>query len=503
MTGTPAVPQTAEEFEELLGDTGRIGAALADGSFPGMVKDYAQKWSTKNEEMVAQFREQLQLGMQNFLQDQAQQGFRPAAGFRPGGPALTGRDARKARAVARSPMRAAAMQADKQALFNGRAMGAAVDDEDYAESFGRFMYAIFKAEKDATQRGDKDAIARVQDFKAKLESARLRNAMAERIPSEGGFLVPETLRSEILMVALETAVVRPRARVIPMDSLRVPLPSIDDISHANSVYGGVQAFWTEEGAALSASAPSWGRVVLEAKKLTAYTAIPNELLQDTVTPLDDWFNAFFPEAVSWFEDVAFISGSGVGEPQGLLNAPCAVRVPVGTDNFIVFNDIAKAFSRMWPRSLSKAVWLCSPDTLVNLLQLAMSAVDGGTTVAPPLFLQSYQAQDYPGGGNGDGVNYTLMGRPLIVTEKAPSSTSGNTTTPGALTFVDLSYYLLGDRQAMQVASSDEYLFGQDMVAYRVIERLDGRMWLQSAITPENGSSNTLSPLVKIDTTATS
>ena len=168
----------------------------------------------------------------------------------------------------------------------------------------------------------------------------------------------------------------------------------------------------------------------------------------------------------------------------------------------MFNDIAKAFARMWPRSLGKAVWLCSPDMLVNLLELAMSAADGGTTVAPPLFLQSYQAQDYPGGGNGDGVNYTLMGRPLIVTEKMPSSGDGNTTVPGALTFVDLSYYLLGDRQAMQVASSDEYLFGQDMVAYRVIERLDGRMWLQQSIVPENGSANTLSPLVKIDTTAT-
>lgn len=109
----------------------------------------------------------------------------------------------------------------------------------------------------------------------------------------------------------------------------------------------------------------------------------------------------------------------------------------------------------------------------------------------------------PGGGSGDGVNYRLFGRPLIVTEKMPSSGSGNSTTPGALTFVDLSYYLLGDRQSMQVASSDEYLFGQDMVAYRVIERLDGRAWLRSAITPENGSTNTLSPVVKIDTTATS
>ena len=42
---------------------------------------------------------------------------------------------------------------------------------------------------------------------------------------------------------------------------------------------------------------------------------------------------------------------------------------------------------------------------------------------------------------------------------------------------------------MQIASSDEYLFANDQVAFRVIERLDGRFWLQSAITPENGCAN--------------
>src|SRR5208282_5449222 len=136
--------------------------------------------------------------------------------------------------------------------------------------------------------------------------------------------------------------------------------------------------------------PSFSRVVLEAKKLTAYTTIPNELLQDSVTPLDTWFNSFFPEAIAWFEDVAFIgsatTGTGVGEPQGFLNAPAAVTVTRGTQYHILFNDIAKAYSRMWPASLNSAVWICSPDVLVELMQLAMLSDGSGTTVAPPLWL---------------------------------------------------------------------------------------------------------------------
>ena len=300
------------------------------------------------------------------------------------------------------------------------------------------------------------------------------------------------------MVALETAVVRPRARIIPMDSLRVPLPAIDDTSHATSVYGGVVGYWTEEGAALSATAPAFQRFVLEARKLTAYTTIPNELLQDSITPLDTWFNMFFPRAISWFEDIAFISGTGTGEPQGFLNAPAAITITKTTANRVRFTDIAKMYSRMWPASLKSAVWICSPDVIADLLQQAVTE-PGGTAVAPPLWLQSLQSTGAPGGGSNDGVNYMLMGRPLIVSEKLPTMLSGNSTQAGALTFVDLSYYLVGDRMSMQIASSDQYLFANDLMAYRIIERLDGRFWLQSAITPAGTNGSTLSPLVLLQT----
>ena len=502
---TIAIPETVEQLEELFNDDKALGKILAEGQLAAFNKAYMDKaLEKKTAELGPQMREQMQLGYQQFLQDQEAKGFRPmaGAGWRGypgnGGPGI--KSERAAMAAARSRRPDAAYQIDKQRLFNDRAIGAKLNEEAYAKSLAEFSYAVYRGEEAAAKRGDTGEVERLRGFKRNLA-----NALSERIPAEGGFLVPEDLRSEILMVALETAVIRPRARVIPMDSLRVPLPSIDDTSHASSVFGGVVGYWTEEGAALATSAPSFSRVVLEAKKLTAYTTIPNELLQDSVTPLDTWFNMFFPEALAWFEDIAFIggatTGTGAGEPQGILNAPAAIKVAAGTTNHIKFNDIAKAYSRMWPASLNRAVWLCSPDVLVELLQLALSEDGSGTTVAPPLWLQSMSAEGTPGGGNGDGYHYTLMGRPLIVTEKMPSSGSGNTTTAGALTFVDLSYYLLGDRQSMQIASSADYLFASDLMAYRVIERLDGRFWLQSAITPANGSANTLSPLVLIDSTS--
>lgn len=506
MKGQVEIPETSEELEELLNDDQRLEDILKNGQWAEFTTAYmARAMENKRAELGAQMREQLQLGMQDFLRAQAEGGYAPA--FRPGGTqAGNRRDRRMQAAIARARRKLpdAEWQAEKQCAFSPHAMGAAVDDEPYAESIRAFMYAMWKAEPVAKDHGDTETLQKIAGYKKKLYEAlahgRPSNAgMAERIPAEGGFLVPEVLRSEILMIALEQAVIRPRARVIPMDSLRVPLPSIDDKDHSSNVYGGVAAYWTAEGATLAASAPRWGRVDLEARKLTAYTTIPNELLQDAVTPLDTWFNLFFPRAMAWFEDVAFVSGTGVGEPQGFLNSPAAIKINSATTNSVNFVDIAKMYSQMWPASLNSAVWLCSPEVLYYLLQLAVKEAGSGTTVAPALWLQQYQATGAPGGSGGNGVNFMLLGRPLIVSEKMPSPSSSNTTLSGALSFVDLDYYLLGDRQSMQIATSEEYLFASDLVAYRVIERLDGRIWQQDAITPQNGSANKLSPVVLLDT----
>jgi hypothetical protein len=50
---------------------------------------------------------------------------------------------------------------------------------------------------------------------------------------------------------------------------------------------------------------------------------------------------------------------------------------------------------------------------------------------------------------------------------------------------------------MRAESSPHVKFQNDITAYRVTERADGRGWLQSAITPKNGS-NTLSPFVTLE-----
>jgi HK97 family phage major capsid protein len=315
--------------------------------------------------------------------------------------------------------------------------------------------------------------------------AKIEAAMSSTDPGSGGFLIPEEFRATLMSVALESAVVRPRATVIPMNSLRVAMPIVDVTSNVSSVYGGIVGYWTEEGAALVQSQPAFGRVVLEAKKLTAYTEVPNELRRDSAISVEMFLNEIMPRGIAWYEDVAFMFGSGAGEPLGVFNALNNAIVVQAAEtgqaaSTVVWENIVGMYARMLPTSLNNAVWVVSPAVLPQLFTMGMIVGTGGSWVGP--VVNSF--------GTGTPV-LTLLGRPIIISEKV-----SNLTTQGDVNFVDFGQYLVGDRMQMEAEVSTDYKFGNDLTAYRFIERVDGRPWLQSAITPRNGGP-ALSPYVQL------
>lgn len=322
-----------------------------------------------------------------------------------------------------------------------------------------------------------------KDVELSRQLAQLQNSMSSIKGSDGGFLIPEILRAELLQVALETAIVRPRARVIPMDSLTVPFPMVDSTSNVSSVYGGITGYWTEEGATLTESNPRFGRVTLNAHKLALYTEIPSELIQDSRPSMTALVDQMFPEAMAWFEDIGFSLGGGVGEPLGWMNADAMVQVDRtgSSSGTVVWTDVVNVYSRMLPQSLGRAVWVVAPDVFPALATMTVGNV--------PVWIGNS-----PSGGGASSPWGTLLGRPMIVSEKAKALG-----TAGDINFVDFGFYLVGDRQAMSARQSDDYKFKNDVTAFRVLERVDGRPWLPSAITPQNGSTNTLSPFVQLTT----
>ena len=315
----------------------------------------------------------------------------------------------------------------------------------------------------------------------KAFDSRLK-VLGEGIGDQGGFLVPEEFRAELLRNTLEASVIRGRARVIPMAGLTLRIPSIRDTTHASTVYGGVSGYWIPESGTITQSEPTFSQVTLTSKKLIGGTRISNELLRDSAIALEPLIGGLFSEAIAYFEDDSFINGIGGGQPLGILNADALISVAKETGQAattLTVENVVKMYSRMMPRSIPNSVWIMHPDVQPQLFTMSLSVGTGGA----PMY--------FPAGGIGGSPVPTLMGRPVVLSEKA--QTLG---TAGDIYLVDLSYYLIGDRQALEVASSPHVRFNTDETDFRFIQRVDGRPWIDSALTPRNGS-NTLSPFVAL------
>lgn len=448
MPNTIAPAKTAEEMREILTDKAAMRELLSDPEkFLNWTNDSVQLRLSNDPGILDQVSQQQEQFMINWLRDVANKD-------------EIGNIAQRLNLTGAS----ANTRSGPNSIYNKNAIGAKHDK--VFNSPAEMLYSISEHSHVDDSMSDK--------------LGELKNALSSVKPSDGGFLIPEVLRAELLRVALEKAVVRSRARVIPMDSLTVPFPTVDATSNVSSVFGGVVGYWTEEGATLTESKPRFGRVELKANKLVLYTEVPNELIRDSQPSMEAFIGDIFPEALAWFEDIAFFIGGGVGEPLGFLNAAATIltdRVGSSTDT-IIWADVVGMYARMLPQSLDRAVWVVSPSVLPQLLTMTVGSGNAAVWIG---------GGNFPSGASMPPM--TMLGRPLIVSEKARAMG-----TPGDINFVDFGYYLIGDRQAMSARQSEDFRFNTDVTAFRVIERLDGRPWLQSAITPQNGG-DTLSPFV--------
>jgi len=314
-------------------------------------------------------------------------------------------------------------------------------------------------------------------------SAKSAGFMEEGDDAQGGYAVPSEFRDTILKNALESAIVKPRATVIPMATSSVKIPYVNETSQASNVYGGVAIYRGTEGGQITASNPTFGQVELSLHKVTGLVYVSSELLEDSPVSMEPLLTAMFAEAISFQEDDDYINGTGAGMPLGILGAPCTITVDAEggqAADTIQWANIIKMWSRLHPRSANRAVWLANPDTFPQLATMSQTV---GTSEVP-VYLPANGAADAPYG--------TLMGRPLILTKKC--QTLGDR---GDIVLADFSQYLVGTKaRGLSVAQSIHLRFDYDQTAFRFTLRYDGQPWWPAPLTPKY-STATLSPFVTL------
>lgn len=184
--------------------------------------------------------------------------------------------------------------------------------------------------------------------------------MTETVPSDGGFLVPGELASQIHSVSLENEIVMPRCFVQPMQSNEIDIPAMAIGDHSANLYGGFTASYTAETGTISENDPKVRSMKLNAKKLTGMIRFSNELAAD-IPGGEDQLVKICGKGLSWYRDKAFLKGTGAGEPLGILNAGCTIEVEKETGQnagTIVYENLTKMVGRLHPACFNNAVWIC-------------------------------------------------------------------------------------------------------------------------------------------------
>ncbi|MFA5053613.1 MAG: phage major capsid protein [Parcubacteria group bacterium] len=301
--------------------------------------------------------------------------------------------------------------------------------------------------------------------------------MAEGVGATGGFLVPPEFRAQIYGVMGEGAIVRPRASIVRMNARQVTFPVVNQTGTTAAQphwFGGLLVYHAEEAAEKTESDVSWRQFTLTANKIIGYTRASDELVSDSAISLGDFLAGpfGFAGAFTWQEDYDFLQGTGVGMAQGILTAPATITVArqsVATP--VQYTDLINMLVKFLPTG--RGVWCISQSVLAYLL--GMSGPTGSAS--------------YLWGSAVNGVPNTLLGMPVQITEKLPAAG-----TAGDVLLADWRYYIIGDRQAWTVETTQYDRWKYDQTSWRAVHRVDGRPWLSTYLTLQDGST-TISPFV--------
>lgn len=234
----------------------------------------------------------------------------------------------------------------------------------------------------------------------------------------GGYLAPDEFANEILKLTTEFSPIRAYANVTTVGSDKILFPRRT---------GSVAASWVAEVDPRTASQPSFEQIAIENFELATYTDASVKLLEDNAYNLEGFLSAEFAEQFGKAEGVAFVKGTGVGQPKGLLTVTGIAEIKTGVAaDFPASNPtdvLVKMFHALPTVHSARGCWIMNRKTL-GVVRLWKDA-QGRYLVNDPK----------------DGGFSTLFGRPVIEATDMPDIGAG----AFPIMFGDLSGFRIVDR----------------------------------------------------------
>lgn len=306
--------------------------------------------------------------------------------------------------------------------------------------------------------------------------------MSESVASEGGYMtVPEYNQTIFEKVYDNDLFAGLDQYTVSGNSMRFLRNA--EVSRVNgSRHGGLQGYWTDEGASVSSTKPTIKAIQCVLKKLAIVVYLTQELIDDGGAALEQYVSKKAADEFNFMLGDAVFNGTGVGMPLGLLTSGALLSIAKETGQAaatIVTENIDKMWARRFAGGMYK--WYTNQDTHPQLSSLSRGVGAAGELVYNP-----------PGGISAAPYG-TLKGSPIQETEF--NATLG---TQGDVILADTSKIVAITKGGINQAVSTHVEFLTDQTALRFTMRVDFRPWEDSPVTPYKGT-NSQSSFVTLDT----
>lgn len=193
---------------------------------------------------------------------------------------------------------------------------------------------------------------------------------------------------------------------------------------------------------------------VDSHKLAAFIKLDEDFVSDAAFGIEDYLTKRFAGNFANAEDKAFICGSGVDEPTGILNDGNGAEVGA-TASALIYDDVISLYFSIKPKYRKKAVWLMNDNTAMALRKL----------------------KDKDGNYLWNNSNDTILGKQVLISEFMPDADAG----AKPIAFGDFSYYWAIFRKRISVRSLTEKFVLNNQIGYLAFEFLDGKLVRRDAV----------------------
>ena len=279
--------------------------------------------------------------------------------------------------------------------------------------------------------------------------------------SAGGYVIQDAAMREVEIALLQYGAMRQVSTILRTDTGGpLPIPTVNDTTNVGALIA--------ENTTVSTQDIAFSQLVLDAYKYTSKAVLVSvELMQDSAVNLPQLLGNLLGERLGRITNTHFTTGTGTGQPNGVVAAATFAQATTGNTTAITFANLIALYHSVDPAYRNNAKWMMNDNTISKIKLMTDSQ-------GRPLWLP----------GLVDRAPDTILGSPYVINQDMSSMTIS----AKSILFGDFSKYLIRDVRDITLLRLDERYAEFLQVAFLAFMRTDGDL-LNAGTVPIRGYQN--------------